>query len=94
MTGTFTRGNLVSLTGRITRDGVGVPGVEVHILGTDQLLEETTITDVNGWFSSENLYEAGQMIRIEAEGHVFSMFVSYVLESGETWSLGTFDIGG
>jgi hypothetical protein len=51
--------------------------VEVRIFATDELTSEIILTDVDGWFYSEQRYEAGQVLVLTITGQRFRVFIPY-----------------
>jgi hypothetical protein len=97
MASVFSRGGpQIRIEGHVVRNGTSAVGVKVEIYATDQLFQEEVLTDAYGWFTSNNLYNPGQKVILYIEGFQFVYFIPYFIsaESGDRWSIGTFDIGG
>ena len=64
--------------------------VEVRIFATDELFDEYVFTDEDGFFYSNERYEAGQVLKLTIEEAKFYPFIDYYVE--DTVFLGAFGI--
>ena len=60
-------------------NGSAVQSVEVRIFATDELTSEYVLTDLLGYFYSQNWYYDGQVLIIEVAEQRFSVFLPYTI---------------
>lgn len=65
-------------------------GVEVRIFATDELFDEYVFTDEEGFFYSNERYEAGQVLKLTIGEAKFYPFIDYYVD--DTVFLGAFGI--
>ena len=91
MTGMFHQGERVYVSGYVKyENGTAAVGVEVTLWATDESQLETLYTNEHGWFTSELMYEAGQLVVVEIMGRRRDVFIPYFAEAGSDFSIGTF----
>jgi len=89
-------GELVYVTGYVyyfnetTFEETPAVDVEVRIFATDELFDEYVFTDEDGFFYSNERYEAGQVLKLTIGEAKFYPFIDYYVE--DTVFLGAFGI--